>query len=148
MTDQLDERIDDVGERGVERLLADVRVMGESGIERAAWGWERHAAGDGQARFQAAEREALRVLQIDDRGPEWDELRRRILELTEGTSSLVSWRAEHGDLGHRAERAVLGAGMALLADEGLSPEDQVALMQPLDEVLPWLLPEVPPEPAP
>jgi hypothetical protein len=135
-------------EEGVERLLSDLGVMSEDGIERAAWGWTHHVGQAGVERFREAERAAIRILEADDRGEQWDSLRQRILDLTEGRGSLVAWRTAHGPLGHDAEQAAMGAGLALLAGAALGPEDQTALLLPLDEALPWLLPEVPPKPAP
>ena len=102
------------GEGGLERLLRDARVLSPAGIERAAWGWDRHEDPAAMQRFHDAERVALRALEQTDRGPAWEDARRGILDLTEGRTSLVSWKAEHGDLGHKAERALLGAALAQL----------------------------------
>ncbi len=108
-------------EEGLDRLIADARVLSPAGIERAAWGWDRHEDPRIMERFHEAERAALRGLEKSDRGPQWDDARKRILDLTERRTSLEDWKAEHGDVGHKAERALL-------------------------EALPWLLPELPPEP--
>ena len=102
------------GEGGLERLLRDARVLSPAGFERAAWGWDRHEDPAAMQRFHDAERVALRALEQTDRGPAWEDARRGILDLTEGRTSLVSWKAEHGDLGHKAERALLGAALAQL----------------------------------
>ncbi|TME78437.1 MAG: hypothetical protein E6H90_07730 [Chloroflexi bacterium] len=134
------------GEGGLERLLRDARVLSPAGIERAAWGWDRHEDPAAMQRFHDAERVALRALEQTDRGPAWEDARRGILDLTEGRTSLVSWKAEHGDLGHKAERALLGAALAQLTRDKLSHEQYVTLAQPMAEALPWLLPETPPEP--
>ena len=133
-------------EEGLERLMRDARVLSPAGIERAAWGWDRHEDPAAMQRFHDAERVALRSLEQTDRGPAWEDARRRILDLTEGRTSLVSWKAEHGDLGHKAERAMLGAALALLTRDKLSHEQYVTLARPMAEALPWLLPETPPEP--
>jgi len=135
-------------EQAVERLLIDLRVMSGAGIERAAWGWTRHVGEAALERYRETERAAVRLLETDQRGEEWESLRRQILDLTEGRGSLVAWRAEHGPAGHAAEQAALGAGLALLAGFGLRSDDLTVLLRPLDEALPWLLPEVPAEPAP
>jgi hypothetical protein len=134
-------------ERGIPRLVDDLRTLSPAGIERAAWGWERHER-DPQSMnsFHRAEKAALAALEHANRSPEWDQARKSILDLTEGRTSLVSWKAEHGDVGHRAERAALGAGLALVAGSSLHHRDIVALVQSMAEVLPWLLPESPPEP--
>src|SRR2546430_3454132 len=71
-------------EEGLERLLTDARVLSPAGIERAAWGWDRHEDPRLMQRFHDAERAGLRALEKSDRGPQWEEARRRILELTEG----------------------------------------------------------------
>ena len=136
------------GEQGVERLLSDLRVMSGAGIERAAWGWARHVGEAGLEQYGDAERAALRLLEADERGAEWESLRRGILDLTEGRGSLAAWRAEHGPAGHAAEQAALGAGLGLLAGPRLGLDDRTSLLLPMDEALPWLLPEIPPDPAP
>jgi hypothetical protein len=132
--------------RALERLVADLRVLSAAGIERAAWGWQRHEL-DGFASYRAAERAALRAIEEADLGERWDEYRRSLFEMTEGgTRALVAWQAEHGDVGHRAERAAFGAALALFAKEHLTPEQYATLARPMDEALPWLLPKVPPTP--
>lgn len=134
------------GEEGLDRLLRDARVLSPAGIERAAWGWDRHEDPALMQRFHDAERVALRTLEQGDRVQAWDDARKRILDLTEGRTSLVSWKAEHGDVGHKAERAMLGAALGVLTREKLSHEPYVTLVRPMAEALPWLLPEAPPEP--
>ena len=133
-------------EEGLERLLGDAHVLSPAGIERAAWGWDRHEDPGLMQRFHDAERLALHALEQAGRTPAWDAARKRILDLTEGRTSLVSWKAEHGDIGHKAERAMLGAALALLTRDKLSHEQYVTLARPMAEALPWLLPEAPPEP--
>lgn len=133
-------------ERGVDRLLQDSRTLSPAGIERAAWGWDRHEDPRAMERFRQAEKAALKAIEHADRGPAWEEARRKILDLTEGRSSLVSWKAEHGDVGHRAERAALGAALGLMARDRIDHHDFVSLVRPMAEALPWLLPEVAPEP--
>lgn len=133
-------------DRGVERLLVDFRTLSPAGIERAAWGWDRHEDPRALEQFRAAEKAALGAVEKANLGPAWEELRRTILDLTEGRSSLVSWKAEHGDVGHKAERAALGAALALVVREQLQHHDFATLVRPMAEALPWLLPEVAPEP--
>src|SRR5436305_1769606 len=133
------------GEQGIDRLLNDARVLSPAGIERAAWGWDRHEDPAVMQRFHEAERAALRELEQADRTPSWDDARKRILDLTDGRTSLVSWKAEHGDLGHKAERALLGAALGILTRDRLDHEQYVTLVRPMAEALPWLLPEAPPE---
>jgi hypothetical protein len=134
------------GEEGLDRLLSDAHVLSPAGIERAAWGWDRHEDPALMQRFHDAERVALRALEQAGRTSAWDDARKRILDLTEGRSSLESWKAEHGDVGHKAERALLGAALARLTLKGLSHDQYVTLVRPMAEALPWLLPETPPEP--
>ena len=133
-------------EEGLDRLINDARVLSPAGIERAAWGWDRHEDPAAMQKFREAERAALHALEKADRGPAWEDARRRILDLTEGRTSLVSWKAEHGDIGHKAERALLGAALAIMTRDKLSHEQYVTLVRPMAEALPWLLPEAPPEP--
>jgi hypothetical protein len=127
--------------RTLGRLKEDLRILSPAGIERAAGGWERHV---GEARldaFHQAERRALHALEQGRRGAAWDEIRQTTFGLTEGGSALISWKAEHGDTGHKAERAALGAALALVAADLISPEDYATLARPMAEALPWLLPE-------
>jgi hypothetical protein len=134
----------ETGAGAVKRLESDLRTFSPAGIERVAWGWRRHEGHT--AAFHAAEQAALRALEQVDRGAEWDDLRRTLLGLMEGTASLLSWKQEHGHECHTAERAVYGAALALLAGDLLQHEQYVALVRPLAEALPWLLPEAPPTP--
>lgn len=133
------------GEEGIDRLMNDARVLSPAGIERAAWGWDRHEDPAAMQRFHDAERAALRQLEQSNRSATWDNARQRILDLTEGRSSLVSWKAEHGDLGHKAERSLLGAALGLLTRDRISHDQYVTLVRPMAEALPWLLPEAAPE---
>src|SRR5919108_1677422 len=133
------------GEDLVGRLLQDLRTLSPAGIERAAWGWDRHERSS-LADYRRAEKSALHAAESEDLGPRWEDLRRAVLDLTEGRGSLVSWKAEHGDIGHKAERAGLGAALALVTRSSLSHQDYVTLVRPLAEALPWLLPETSPEP--
>ncbi|HEX9095330.1 MAG TPA: hypothetical protein VF990_04430 [Candidatus Dormibacteraeota bacterium] len=133
-------------EQGLDRLLTDARVLSPAGIERVAWGWDRHEDPRIMERFHEAERAALRALEKNNLGPQWDDARKRILDLTEGRTSLEDWKAEHGDVGHKAERALLAAALAIQAREKIDHPHYVTLVRPMSEALPWLLPELPPEP--
>jgi hypothetical protein len=133
-------------DEGLDRVINDARVLSPAGIERAAWGWDRHEDSATMQRFREAERAAIRILEKSDRGPAWEDSRKKILDLTEGRTSLVSWKVEHGDLGHKAEHALLGAALAILTRDKLNHEQYVTLVRPMAEALPWLLPEAPPEP--
>jgi hypothetical protein len=124
----------------IERLLEDCRTLSESGVERIARGWS-HQVDDSSDRHGAwaeAERAALHTLEQANRVREWDELRNRILELTERHAALVVWREEHGDVGHRAEDALLGAALALSARPNLDAGHERILLGPMSAALPWL----------
>jgi len=133
-------------ERGVDRLLTDFRTLSPAGIERAAWGWNRHADGAAVVAFREAEKAALKAIEANHLTSQWEAGRRTILDLTEGRTSLVAWRAEHGETGHKAERAALGAALAVVAAAHLDRRHFVSLVRPMAEALPWLLPDTPPEP--
>jgi hypothetical protein len=87
-----------------------------------------------------AEKAALAFIERGDRAPEWEELRRRLFGMTESRGALVAWQAEHGPHGHRAERAAFGAALGLFARGGLTEAQYAALVEPMAEALPWLLP--------
>jgi len=133
-------------DQGLDRLIGDARVLSPAGIERVAWGWDRHEDPRIMERFHEAERTALRALEKSNRGQQWDDARKRILDLTEGRTSLEDWKAEHGDIGHKGERALLAAALAILARDLIDHDHYVTLVRPMSEALPWLLPELPPEP--
>jgi hypothetical protein len=125
------------GQTALERLLEDSRTLSPAGIERVAGGWDQYARD--HARYHEAEREALRVIEAADLGDEWDRVRNELLGLTERGSALVSWRAEHGEVGHKAEDALLGAALALTAETRLDAGHRETLVRPMAEALPWLL---------
>src|SRR5713226_2562733 len=133
------------GEGSTQRFLDDIRTLSASGIERVAWGWDRHET-NAIGAFHAAEKAAIHALEQSEPGAKWDLLRNQVLGLTEGRNSLVSWKAEHGELGHKAERAALGAALALLVADHIEHREVVTLVRPMAEALPWLLPEAPPAP--
>lgn len=126
------------GQTPLDRLLEDCRTLSPAGIERIAHGWVRLAEGEHHATHVAAERAALRLLEESGRGSAWDELLNRLLGLTERGTPMVAWRIEHGDIGHRAENALLGAALALLAGPDLARGHREALVRPMAEALPWL----------
>ena len=126
-------------ERGPERLLADLRTLSPLGIARAAGGWTKHVEEGNPDRFHEAEKAALKALEAANLAPAWEDLRRQILDLTEGRTSLVAWRAEHGDIGHKAENAVLGATLGVVARDQIDRKDYQVLVSAAAEALPWLL---------
>ena len=134
-------------ERTVERLLADFRALSPAGVERAAWGWDRHVGTRGGVEFRAAEERALKAVEEGRRGADWDQVRRSIYNLTEGDHRVVSWEVEHGDVSHKSEHAAYGAALALVAGGQIDSKTRHVLMRPMAEALPWLLPGTPPSPA-
>jgi hypothetical protein len=134
------------GGEAIKRLESDLRTFSPAGIERVAWGWRLHESDP--AHLHAAEQAALHQIEKTDRGEDWDALRLALRDLMEGSSSLLSWKEEHGHQSHTAERAVYAAALALMAGDDLPHAQYVALVRPLAEALPWLLPESPPRPRP
>jgi hypothetical protein len=108
----------------LDRLTADLRVFDVNGIERAAWGWDRHER-RGLDRYHDAERAALAQIE---------------------KGALVTWKSRHGPLGHKAESAAFGAALGLFAREHLTREQYADLVEPMAEALPWLLPDRAPAP--
>jgi len=127
------------------RLTADLRVLDRTGIDRAAWGWDQHES-RGLEPYHRAEKAALAAIEKADLGPEWEELRRRLFGLTESQGALIAWKAMHGDKGHKAERAAFGGALGLFAQHLIGAKDHVALVEPMAEALPWLLPDHKPAP--
>ena len=131
--------------KDLERLASDLRVLDQTGIDRAAWGWDRHEK-RGLDAYHRAEKAALAAVERADLGEAWDEYRKRLFGLTEAQGALVAWKAMHGDKGHKAERAAFGAALAQFAKDGIREPDYVALAEPMAEALPWLLPDHKPAP--
>lgn len=122
----------------VQRLVDDVRVMGVSGIERVAAAWDRHIGDSGHADFENLEKAAVHAVEQADRGEVWGQVRRTLFGMTESDKALLDWRGEHGDQGHKAERAVQAAALALVAGNLIDEETRRKLKQPLADALPWL----------
>ena len=128
-------------QRTLARLIDDLRVLGPAGVERAAQGWDRHARLQGLDSIHKAEKAAIHAIEKADRGPAWDEVRRSLFGMTESGQALVSWKAEHGEVGHKAEDAAFMAALGLVAGNLISKDQSSTLVRPLSEALPWLLPE-------
>jgi hypothetical protein len=128
-------------QKTIQRLIEDIRILSPAGVERAAQGWDRHARLHGLDEIHKAERAAVQAIERNGRGEAWDEVRRNLFGLTESGQALVSWKAEHGEIGHKAEDAAFMAALGLLAGNLISKEQQKTLLRPLSEALPWLLPE-------
>jgi hypothetical protein len=120
------------------RLMDDVRVLSPSGVERVAGGWDEHVGTKGLQAFHDAEKAATHAIEQADRGPAWDLVRSSLFGLTESGDALVSWKAEHGEIGHKAERAAFAAALGLVAGNLISKEQAATLTRPLAEALPWL----------
>jgi hypothetical protein len=127
--------------RTLARLIEDVRILSPSGVERLAAGWDEHVGDKGLPQFRDAEKAALHAVEKADRGPAWDEVRRTLFGLTESGGALISWRAEHGEMGHKAENAAFAAALGLLADGLIKKQQEETLLRPMAEALPWLLQE-------
>ncbi len=123
------------------RLIEDIRVLSPAGVERVAHGWDLHVGTRGLKEFQVAEKAALHAIEQADRGPAWDQVRSSLFGLTESGDALVSWKAEHGDIGHKSEQAAFAAALGLVASNLISKEQAATLMRAMAEALPWLLPE-------
>ena len=128
-------------QRTLGRLMDDVRVLSPAGVERVAQGWDRYVGLRGQQEMHDAEKAAIHAIEKADRGPAWDEVRKNLFGLTESGAALVSWKAEHGDIGHKAENAAFMAALGLVAGNLITKAQATTLMRPLAEALPWLLPE-------
>src|ERR1700687_1285270 len=123
------------------RLMEDIRVLSPSGVERVAEGWDRYVGDKGLKAFHEAEKAATHAIEQADRGSAGDLVRSALFGLTESGDALVSWKAEHGEIGHKAERAAFAAALGLVAGNLIGKEQQATLMRPLAEALPWLLSE-------
>ncbi|GAC1475005.1 MAG: hypothetical protein PVS2B1_06880 [Candidatus Dormibacteraceae bacterium] len=123
------------------RLMDDIRVLSPAGVERVAMGWDKHVGQKGLEAFHAAEKAAIHAIEQADRGPAWDEVRRSLFGMTESGDALVSWKAEHGEIGHKAEQTGFGAALGIVASGLISKEQRATLVRPMAEALPWLLPE-------
>lgn len=121
------------------RLMDDIRVLSPAGVERVAGGWDEHVGTKGLQAFHDAEKAATHAIEQADRGPAWDLVRSSLFGLTESGDALVSWKAEHGEIGHKAERAALAAALGLVGGNLITKEHRATLMRPMAEALPWLL---------
>jgi hypothetical protein len=127
----------------LERLDSDLRVLSPLGIERAAWGWDRHE-GPLLEQFHHSERTALHAIETASEGRDWDDWRLRLFKEVEGRQALVAWHAErqqHAPHVHKAERAAFAAALGLFAQPRISHAHYARLVSAMAEALPWLLPE-------
>jgi hypothetical protein len=128
-------------QKTIQRLVEDIRILSPAGVERAAQGWDKHARLHGLDQMHKAEKASVHAIEQAGRGEAWDEVRRNLFGLTESGAALVSWKAEHGEIGHKAEDAAFMAALGLVAGNLISNEHQATLLRPMSEALPWLLPE-------
>ena len=128
-------------QRTLARLIEDIRVLSPAGVERVARGWDEHVGAKGLQAFHDAEKSATHAIEQADRGAAWDTVRSSLFGLTESGDALVSWKAEHGEIGHKAERAAFAAALGLVASNLVSKVQAATLLRPMAEALPWLLPE-------
>jgi hypothetical protein len=126
--------------------MEDIRVLSPAGVERVARGWDEHVGAKGLQAFHDAEKAATHTIEQADRGAAWDMVRSSLFGLTESGDALVSWKAEHGEIGHKAERAAFAAALGLVASNLVSKVQAATLLRPMAEALPWLLPEEAKEP--
>ena len=126
-------------EQTLARLMDDIRVLSPAGVERVAKGWDDHVGAKGLQTFHDAEKAGTHAIEQADRGPAWDLVMSSLFGLTESGEALVSWKAEHGDVGHKAERAALAAALGLVAGNLITREHRAALLAPMAEALPWLI---------
>src|ERR1700681_504848 len=125
-------------ERTLARLMDEIRVLSPAGVERVAKGWDEHVGTKGLQAFLDAEKAATHAIEQADRGPAWDLVRSSLFGLTESGEALVAWKAEHGDVGHKAERAALAAALGLVAGNLITKDQRATLLRPMAEALPWL----------
>jgi hypothetical protein len=123
------------------RLMDDIRVLSPAGVERVARGWDEHVGTKRLQAFHDAEKAATHAIEQANRGSAWDLVRSSLFGLTESGDALVSWKAEHGEIGHKAERAAFAAALGLVAGNLITKEQRATLLRPLAEALPWLLSE-------
>jgi hypothetical protein len=128
-------------QKTIQRLVEDIRILSPAGVERAAQGWDKHARLHGLDEIHKAEKASVHAIEQAGRGEAWDEVRRNLFGLTESGGALVSWKAEHGEIGHKAEDAAFMAALGLVAGNLISNEHQATLLRPMSEALPWLLPQ-------
>jgi hypothetical protein len=138
-----------LAEAQLERLESDLRVLSPLGIERSAWGWDRHESA-GIDKFHHAERAALHAIETANAAEEWEGWQRRLFQEVEGTQALIAWHSEHRTHAphvHKAERAAFAAALGLFGQPWISHAQYATLVSAMAEALPWLLPERPPAPA-
>ncbi|HLH71394.1 MAG TPA: hypothetical protein VKY90_20820 [Candidatus Dormibacteraeota bacterium] len=128
---------------GIQRLLSDTRVLGPSGIERVAWGWRRYARSELDACDHACAK-AEAAIRSAGLQPALQAAEQELRQVTHGQE----WQAEDQLTGRTAAEAARRAALALIAQDWLSHGEYRALVKPMSEALPWLLPEERPDAYP
>ena len=111
----------------VKRLLEDLRLLGPTGIERAAQAWREVAAAEDKIRT-SAERRAE-----DD--PEWRGAEQQIFQVARGEA----WLALAQDVRESAVAAAQDALLGILERKTLGSLAYLGLVVPMASALPWLL---------
>jgi hypothetical protein len=111
----------------VKRLLEDLRLLGPTGIERAAQAWREVAAAEDKIRT-SAERRAE-----DD--PEWRGAEQQIFQVARGEA----WLALAQDVRESAVAAAQDALLGILERKTLGSLAYRGLVVPMASALPWLL---------
>ena len=111
----------------VKRLLEDLRLLGPTGIERAAQAWREVAAAEDKIRT-SAERRAE-----DD--PEWRGAEQQIFQVARGEAWLSLPQTDRDSAVAAAQDALL----AILERKTLDETRYRTLAHPLGSALPWLL---------
>jgi hypothetical protein len=78
-------------------------------------GWERHFGETHLDELRQAEQAAQVALEQNQRSGRWDGLRSMLSGPTEGRSALTCWKAQHGEVDDKAERAALATAVGLRA---------------------------------
>jgi hypothetical protein len=113
--------------RDVKRLLEELRLLGPSGVDRAAEAWR--AAGEKE--------DALRTTaeKKEEKDPDWREAEEAIFELARGES----WMAVSQVDRESATAAAQDALLAVLERGTLTRAEYRRLAGPMAAALPWLL---------
>ncbi len=132
------------GDRSLSRLLTELRELDRSGVERIHHGWDRGLGREKADRYRSAEQSGLEQVEKAGRQEDWARAQEQVLALTQGEGALTSWRSEPPEVQAVAERAALGAALALVAGDPLGQQERRALLAPAAAALPWLLEETDP----
>jgi hypothetical protein len=113
--------------KDLKRLLEELRLLGPTGIERAAQAWREAADAEDSLRRTAEKREE------DD--PDWREAEAAIFQIAKGESWLSLSQVDRESAIAAAQDALL----AVLERSRLSRVDYRRLAAPMAAALPWLV---------